>query len=177
MSKVTFNNNNNHFFLSLKSSIDEYFIKTKKSKTGDFRLYLKSFLLVGSAIAIYYCLMFISPNIFTAVILAALFGFLNACIGFSVMHDANHGSYSNNHLLNDAIGMIGSNGLGANAFFGNKNTTSFITPIPISMALMTTLLRALLFVNAKHKNGFPLIKFNIYTCLLYIPSLLFFGFL
>lgn len=117
MSKVTFNNNNNHFFQSLKTSVDEYFIKTKKSKTGDFRLYLKSFILVGGAIAIYYCLMFISPNIFTAVILAALFGFLNACIGFSVMHDANHGSYSKNNLLNDIVGMIGSNGLGANAFF------------------------------------------------------------
>ena len=117
MSKLTFNNSNNQFFLSLKSSVDDYFTKNKIKKTGDWRLFTKTFVLFGSAIAVYGSLMFLDMAAFPAILLAALLGFLFASIGFSVMHDANHGSYSPNHKLNDFIGLLASNGLGANAFF------------------------------------------------------------
>ena len=121
MPKVTFNNNNNHFFQALKISVDDYFKKNNIRKTGDFRLYLKTVVLIGSIVSIYLCLMLLHPyltqHIGLALLMAATFGFLSACIGFSVMHDANHGSYSPNNTLNDLVGLIGSNGLGANAFF------------------------------------------------------------
>ncbi len=117
MSKLTFNNNDNRFFQSLKSEVDDYFKTNNLRKTGDYRLYLKSIILIGAAILIYLSLMTFQLNVFTALFLAATFGFLSACIGFGVMHDANHGSYSNSHKLNDIMGLIGSNGLGANAFF------------------------------------------------------------
>ena len=117
MSKIIFNNSNNQFYQSLKSSVDDYFKKKNIAKTGDYRLYLKSVLLLGSAVTIYLSLMILHPNVFVAILLAAILGFLFACIGFAVMHDANHGSYSTNQNLNDVIGLIASNGLGANAFF------------------------------------------------------------
>lgn len=117
MSKVIFNNNNNDFFQSLKSEVDHYFKTNNLEKTGDYRLYIKTILLIGTAISIYGTLIFTPINTFTAVMLTAVFGFLSACIGFSVMHDGNHGSYSKNATLNDFIGLVGSNGLGANAFF------------------------------------------------------------
>jgi len=117
MSKVIFNNINNQFYQNLKQSVDEYFKQKKIAKTGNFQLYLKTFLLLGSVVSIYIALMFFNINTAFAIVLAGIFGYLSACIGFSVMHDANHGSYSRSELLNDFIGLIGSNGLGANAFF------------------------------------------------------------
>jgi linoleoyl-CoA desaturase len=60
MSKLTFNNSNNQFFISLKSSVDEYFKTAKIEKTGDYRLFLKTFVLIGSAITAYLLLMLIT---------------------------------------------------------------------------------------------------------------------
>lgn len=117
MSKLTFNNSNNQFFISLKSEVDQYFKSNKISKTGDYRLYIKTIVLITSAISIYFSLFFVSMPIYVSILLAIFLGFLFACIGFSVMHDANHGSYSTNSKLNDFLGLIASNGLGANSFF------------------------------------------------------------
>ena len=116
MSKITFNNKNNEFYTSLKSSVDEYFATNKISKTGDWRLFIKTFLLLGSSLSIYLILMLVNVPVFPALILCGCLGYLLACIGFSVMHDANHGSYSNSTLLNDMIGLT-ANGLGASSYF------------------------------------------------------------
>ena len=117
MSKITFNNNDNRFYQSLKSSVDAYFIENKIKKTGDWRLFIKTFVLIGTAITSYLLLMLADMGGMPAILLAALLGYTCACIGFSVMHDANHGSYSPNQKLNDFIGLIASNGLGASAYF------------------------------------------------------------
>ncbi len=116
MSKIIFNNKNNEFYQSLKTSVDVYFSEKKLQKTGDWRLFIKTFLLVGSSLSIYLILMLVKVNILPAILLCGVLGYLLACIGFSVMHDANHGSYSNNSLLNDAIGLS-ANGLGASSYF------------------------------------------------------------
>ncbi|MBC7536914.1 MAG: acyl-CoA desaturase [Ferruginibacter sp.] len=117
MAKITFNNNDNRFFQSLKSSVDAYFSDNNIKKTGDWRLFIKTFILIGMALACYLVLMLVTVNLLTAVLLSALFGYACACIGFSVMHDANHGSYSPNQKLNDFIGFIAANGLGASSYF------------------------------------------------------------
>jgi len=117
MSKLTFNNSNNQFYQSLKTSVDSYFKQNNISPKGDYRLYLKSIILMSSAVVLYLVLMTMALPVFAAILLAAVLGFTMACIGFSVMHDANHGSYSNNHQLNECIGVMGSNGLGAISFF------------------------------------------------------------
>ncbi len=117
MAKITFNNNDNRFYQSLKLSVDAYFEEKKIKKTGDWRLFIKTFILVGTAFACYGLLMLANINAITAIFLAALLGYTSACIGFSVMHDANHGSYSPNQKLNDFIGFLALNGLGASSFF------------------------------------------------------------
>lgn len=117
MSKLIFNNSNNLFFQSLKSSVDKYFVDNKKKKTGDIRLYTKTIVLLGTLIGLYSLIMLTDINGYVAVLCCAALGYTMACIGFSVMHDANHGSYSTNDTLNDLIGLVGSNGLGANAYF------------------------------------------------------------
>ena len=48
-------------------------------------------------------------------ILSGLLGFILASIGFNIMHDACHGSYSSKKWLNDTLGLT-LNALGGNAF-------------------------------------------------------------
>ena len=116
MSKITFNNSNNEFFQSLKCSVDGYFKDNNIKKTGDWRLFSKTIILIGSALVIYACLMLVSMPVLPALLLCAVSGFLYSCIGFSVMHDANHGSYSPNQKLNDFMGLS-ANALGASSYF------------------------------------------------------------
>ncbi len=116
MSKITFNNKNNAFFTSLKKEVDAYFAENKIAKTGDWRLFSKSIILIGSFIAIYTVLMAVTIPVTLALVLAAVLGLGASFIGFCVMHDANHGCYSPNNKLNEAMGLS-ANALGANAYF------------------------------------------------------------
>ena len=116
MPKVIFNNKDNAFFTSLKTSVDDYFIQNNIKKTGDWRLYIKTILLVGSVIGIYLLIMLGNLAAIYNVLLCIPLGYLMACIGFAVMHDANHGSYSTNSTLNDFVGLS-ANMLGASSFF------------------------------------------------------------
>ncbi|WP_301922214.1 acyl-CoA desaturase [Ferruginibacter sp.] len=116
MAKITFDNRNNQFYLSLKTAVDQYFETKRIKKTGDWRLYIKTITLIGAAIAIYSSLMFFSISTLPALLLCGLLGYIFSCIGFSVMHDANHGSYSTKPWLNDAMGLT-ANALGASSFF------------------------------------------------------------
>ncbi len=118
MSKVTFSNKNNEFFTSLKNAVDEYFEKTGQKKTGDWRLFSKTFILVGLAVASYSLLIFVNTDLGTglAIFLAAFLGIILSGIGFSVMHDANHGSYCTNNNINDLVGLS-ANAMGASAYF------------------------------------------------------------
>ena len=116
MTKITFDNRNNQFYQSLKASVDQYFSDNKIKKTGNWRLYIKTIILVTTAITAYCSLVFLNVPALAALLLCALLGYCFACIGFSVMHDANHGSYSTSHKLNEAIGLS-ANALGASSFF------------------------------------------------------------
>ena len=116
MAKITFDNRNNQFYQSLKVAVDQYFEGKKIKKTGDWRLYTKTITLVGAAIIIYLSLMFLNISALPALLLCAVLGYVFACIGFAVMHDANHGSYSTKPWLNDALGLT-ANALGASSFF------------------------------------------------------------
>ena len=116
MAKITFNNRNNEFYTSLKTSVDAYFKDNNIKKTGDWRLFSKTIILMGTAILIYTSLMVFKMNALPAIFLCVVLGFVFAGIGFSVMHDANHGSYSTNQRLNDFVGLS-ANALGASSYF------------------------------------------------------------
>lgn len=116
MSKVKFNNANNLFFQSLKRSVDEYFKSQQIRKTGDFRLYTKTFVLIPAAVVIYVLLL---SNILPALVsclLCVVLGLVISSIGFNVMHDACHGCYSSKKWVNNMLGLS-LNALGGNAFF------------------------------------------------------------
>lgn len=104
MQRVSFNNKNSVFFNSLKEKVDSYFQSNNIRQTGNYKLYLKTILLTCSAIALYLVLVFFTPPIWLSIILCSLLGLNLAGIGFNVMHDGAHGSFSRKTWVNDLMG-------------------------------------------------------------------------
>lgn len=115
MPKVSFNNKQNSFAQTLKLRVDEYFSEKQLKKTGNLELYTKTVVLILSAVAIYVSLLSMTLPVFVQVILCATLGAVLASIGFNVMHDACHGSYSQRKWVNELLGLS-LNALGGNAF-------------------------------------------------------------
>jgi linoleoyl-CoA desaturase len=115
MAKVTFNRKNTAFYNDVKSSVEEYFTANKIPKTGNWKLYLKAGILIPVAIFLYIFLIWFQYPVWVGISLAAVFGFVLASIGFNVMHDACHGSYSSKKWVNNVLGLT-LNALGGNAF-------------------------------------------------------------
>jgi linoleoyl-CoA desaturase len=115
MSKLTFNNKNSIFYSTLKSSVDQYFTANKLSRTGNWKLHIKTAVLIPAAVLIYIFLLTFHLPLAAGIILSSVMGFVLASIGFNVMHDACHGSYSSKDWVNRLLGLS-LNALGGNAF-------------------------------------------------------------
>lgn len=115
MAKVTFNNKNAIFFQSLKNDVDKYFKENGIRKTGNWHLYAKTIVLVPLAIGIYLFLLLANYHAFWGIFMSLLLGTTLSAIGFNVMHDACHGSYSQKKWVNDLLALT-LNALGGNAF-------------------------------------------------------------
>ena len=115
MAKVTFNNKESVFYNSLRVKVRKHFSEKGIPSTGNYRLYIKAFTLIPSAFIIYFSLLFLNLNPFLAIFLCGLMGFTLASIGFNVMHDACHGSYSSKNWVNNLFGLS-INCMGGNAF-------------------------------------------------------------
>ena len=113
--KVTFNNKQKDFFNALKQEVDAYFEKHQIRKTGNWKLYAKAMILIPSALLIYFVLLTTPMHWGLSLLLWILFGFNMAAIGFNVMHDACHGSFSTRNWVNYLFGLT-NNFLGGNAF-------------------------------------------------------------
>lgn len=103
------------FHSELKTRINEYFTSSGKTQTGNHKLYTKAIILVSLFIGVYVHLVFFTPPTLPALIECLILGALTASIGFNVMHDGAHGSFSSKKWLNEIAGLT-INFLGANVF-------------------------------------------------------------
>lgn len=103
------------FHSELKKRISDYFKEVGKSTAGDYKLFLKAIILVLSFLFVYGHLVFFTPVTWLAVAECVILGGLTAAIGFNVMHDGAHGSFSRYHWINH-LAAISVNFLGANSF-------------------------------------------------------------
>ena len=115
MAKVTFNKSNRDFYNELKGSVELYFSQQRINKTGNWKLYIKALTLIPVAVGLYIFLLAFPVTVLMGIILSALLGFVIASIGFNVMHDACHGSYSSKKWVNNLLGYS-LNAMGGNAF-------------------------------------------------------------
>src|SRR5690606_24158682 len=113
--KFTSTSTSKSFHTELKNRISEYFEKAGKPTTGNTGLFFKAIILVISLIAVYVHLVFFTPGAVLAIIECLLLGVFTASIGFNVMHDGAHGSFSKYKWLNELAGLS-VNFLGANVF-------------------------------------------------------------
>ncbi|HEY0068151.1 MAG TPA: acyl-CoA desaturase [Flavisolibacter sp.] len=115
MAKVSFNNNGQVFFGSLKRSVEDYFTTNNLSKTGNWKLYMKTLVLIPLALCIYIFLLTATYTPLAGVALCLVLGLALVSIAFNVMHDACHGSYSSKKWVNYILGHT-MNALGSSAF-------------------------------------------------------------
>src|ERR1700756_2625751 len=124
MSKITFDNSNHAFYTSLKTSVNKYFANTEKRKTGNIHLYVKSVILIFGALSLYSILLFLPMSWLPETLCSLFLGLILASIGFNVMHDANHGSYSSRKWVNETLGLT-LNALGGNSFIWKQKHNIF----------------------------------------------------
>ena len=101
MGKITFNNRQSPFFDALRIKIDRYFLDANIKPTGNFKLYYKTAVLTVTIVSVYALLVFVSLPVWLALSLCAIMGISLASVGFNVMHDGAHGSYSTNKNVNN----------------------------------------------------------------------------
>src|SRR5690349_15451174 len=106
------------FHTELKKRINEYFEKTGKSVEGNVQLYTKAIILLSSFVFLYIHLVFFTPAAFWAITECVLLGIVVAGIGFNIMHDGAHGSFSQHKWLNKAAAFT-LNVLGGSSFMWN----------------------------------------------------------
>jgi linoleoyl-CoA desaturase len=100
------------FHSEIKTRISEYFKNKGKATTGNFKLHFKAILLVTGLLAVYTHLVFFTPPAVWAVLECILLGCVTAAIGFNVMHDGAHGSFSRYKWINSVASNF-ANFLGA----------------------------------------------------------------
>ena len=106
------------FHSDLKRRINAYFEDRGKASTGNGKLYLKAILLGASFIGLYIHLVFYTPATLWAILESVLLGCVISAIGFNIMHDGAHGSFSTKKWVN-VMAAFSLNILGGNSFIWN----------------------------------------------------------
>jgi linoleoyl-CoA desaturase len=97
-------NDKQNFHATLKRRVDAYFKENNVSKHANATMIVKSVVLISIYILPFIALLALTPPFYAALLLWTLMGFGVAGIGMGVMHDANHGAYSSNKIVNSLMG-------------------------------------------------------------------------
>lgn len=107
-----------NFHIALKQRVNQYFTDVKKPSTGNISLLLKGIFFCICYLFLYIHLVFFTPSLWFAIPECLLLGGFTAAIGFNVMHDGAHGSFSKHKIVNKLAGFS-LNFLGASAIMWN----------------------------------------------------------
>ena len=116
ISKISFSNPTSDFTATLRKKVDEYFASNGGKHTGNIRVYFKTAILVLSGAAAYTLLILGITPIWVSILLCIVLGIILAGIGFNVMHEGAHGSYSPKQWINEIMA------LSLNAMGGNSSS-------------------------------------------------------
>ena len=96
----TFNTDGQSFFKELKSDVEAHFERNKLHPAGNGKLYIKGIIQILSALVLYIILVFFTPAVLISILLCILLGFNLAVIGFNVMHEGGHQTFSRYRSIN-----------------------------------------------------------------------------
>ena len=92
------------FFRTLNSRVNNYFKENNIQKTGNWKLYLKTLIMFAVFLAPYFLILTLDMPFWVHLLLTIVIGIGMAGVGMNVMHDGNHGSYSNINWINKFMG-------------------------------------------------------------------------
>jgi linoleoyl-CoA desaturase len=118
MATPKFSPSTHSFHSELKKRINTYFTEKGKPFTGGVKIYIKALVLFAAFVGLYVHLVFFTPAAWLAIIECMLLGLAVASIGFNIMHDGGHGSFSKKQWVNH-LAAISLNILGGSHFMWN----------------------------------------------------------
>ncbi|BCY27432.1 fatty acid desaturase [Flavobacterium okayamense] len=95
---------NANFFRTLNKRVNEYFKENNIKKTGNWKLHLKTIVMFSLFLAPYFFLVAMDMPFWVYLLLNVVIGIGMAGVGMNVMHDGNHGSYSEKNWINKIMG-------------------------------------------------------------------------
>jgi linoleoyl-CoA desaturase len=127
MSRISFTSAQSPFFRVLKGKVDGYFKENKIQPTGNSKIYVKGILQAVSAVVLYVTLVFFTPPVWISIGLCALLGINLSLIGFNIMHEGGHQSFSSRKWVNElsaySLNILG----GSNYFWKQKHNVNHHT--------------------------------------------------
>jgi len=92
------------FFRTLNKRVNDYFKDNNIDRTGNWKLWLKTVILFCIYLTPYFLFLTLELPTSVQLLLTIVMGVGMAGIGMNVMHDGNHGSYSNKTWVNKIMG-------------------------------------------------------------------------
>ena len=92
------------FFRTLNSRVNNYFKENNIKKTGNWKIHLKTVILFTVFLTPYFLILTLDLPLWLHLLLSIVIGIGMAGIGMNVMHDGNHGSYSDKSWINKFMG-------------------------------------------------------------------------
>ncbi|MBT0607275.1 fatty acid desaturase family protein [Aequorivita echinoideorum] len=92
------------FFRTLNKRVNDYFKENNISKTGNWKIHLKTIIMFSLYLTPYFLLLTLDLPWWLQLISAIVMGIGMAGVGMNVMHDANHGAYSSKKWINKVMG-------------------------------------------------------------------------
>ena len=98
---IPFDTKNTEFVKALRKKVNAYFKEKNISKHSNFNMVLKTIFMISIYFVPFaFIISGAIESLWINLLLWSVMGFGMAGIGMSVMHDANHGSYSKNKKVN-----------------------------------------------------------------------------
>ena len=92
------------FFKTLNKRVNLYFKENNIKRTGNWKLWLKTIVMFSLFLSPYFLLLTLNIPGWAQLLLTIVMGIGMAGVGMNVMHDGNHGSYSNKAWINRLMG-------------------------------------------------------------------------
>ena len=93
-----------NFFRTLNKRVNSYFKENNIKRTGNWQLWLKTIVMFTLFLFPYFLILTIDLPGWAQMLLTIVMGIGMAGVGMNVMHDGNHGSYSNKEWINRLMG-------------------------------------------------------------------------
>ncbi len=105
--KVKFlQNEKDDFHKELRKRVSKYFKENNISRYANFNMVMKTIFMISLYLVPFTLMLTFFESTWVIILMWIVMGFGMAGIGLSIMHDANHGAYSKNKYINNALGKL-----------------------------------------------------------------------